>query len=147
MCQEELLILQISLCVNMRAPCSLRGINRSIGDSKVITVSIMSNIIDIIASFHITALDLHHILTCSIESNFVLIRMSEQVLGVVESSSFKPLGNIRDPLGYIHNLVHTQKTHTGLMQQKKGMQFYKLNRINHFPEDVSCFCHLIKKRN
>lgn len=56
------------------------------------------------------------VLTCSIESDFILVCMFEQVLRVVEASSFKPLWNIWDPFGYIHNLVYTHKTHTGKTQ-------------------------------
>lgn len=62
----------------------------------------------LLSSYTNTAL----ILTCSIESNFVLVGVFEQVLGVVEPSSLEPLWDIRDPFGYVHNLEHTPTTHT-----------------------------------
>lgn len=50
-------------------------------------------------------------LTRSIESNFVLVGVFEQVLGVVEPSSLEPLWDIRDPFGYIHDLEYTPTKH------------------------------------
>lgn len=52
------------------------------------------------------------ILTGSVERNFVLVGVFEQVLGVVEPSSLEPLWDIRDPFGYIHNLEYTPTKHT-----------------------------------
>lgn len=51
------------------------------------------------------------LLTRSIESNFVLVGVFEQVLGVVEPSSLEPLRDIRDPFGHIHNLEYTPTKH------------------------------------
>lgn len=52
------------------------------------------------------------ILTGSIERNFVLVGVFEQVLSVVEASSLEPLWDIRDPFGYVHNLEYTPTKHT-----------------------------------
>lgn len=52
------------------------------------------------------------LLTGSVESDFVLVGMFEQVLSVVELSSLEPLWDIRDPFGYIHNLEYTPTKHT-----------------------------------
>lgn len=51
------------------------------------------------------------LLTCSIESNFVLVGVFEQVLGVVEPSSLEPLWDIGDPFGDIHHLEYTPTKH------------------------------------
>lgn len=50
-------------------------------------------------------------LTCSVQSDFILVAVLEQVLSVVEPGSFKPLRDVRNPFGNIHYLVYTQKTH------------------------------------
>lgn len=52
------------------------------------------------------------LLTGSVESDFVLVGMFEQVLSVVELSSLEPFWDIWDPFGYIHNLEYTPTKHT-----------------------------------
>lgn len=51
-------------------------------------------------------------LTRSIQSHFILVAVFEQVLCVVEPRSFKPLRDVWNPFGNIHNLAYTHKTHT-----------------------------------
>lgn len=51
-------------------------------------------------------------LTGGVERHLVLVGVFEQVLCVVEPSSLEPLGDIRDPLGSVHNLEDTPTKHT-----------------------------------
>lgn len=62
------------------------------------------------------------ILTCRIQSHFVLVCVFEQVLGVVEPSPFEPLWNIWDLLGYVHHLASANKTDTKNIDGGESLQ-------------------------